>query len=64
MSDPFSRKHAADHAANTQKDRTQAQKQAANQISQRVAAQEAAAKRGPNDDLGYRWRPKFYEPGG
>ena len=63
MSDVFADKHEADGKASDAAQRTSNQKAAQQQIAQRVAAKTAQDKRPANWDVGYKMRPKFYEPG-
>jgi hypothetical protein len=63
MTDPFSRSNeqkAKDAIREQSKAHDDAIKEA---TKRRIAARAEQAKRNPNDDVGYRMRPKFYEPG-
>ena len=63
MADPFSNAHrAAERKA--LKDQEKDRRDAFEAASRAAAAKrQADAKRNPNDDIGYRMRPKFYERG-
>jgi hypothetical protein len=63
MSDPFANAHrAAERKAirRLNADHNQAIKEA---LARQVKEREADAIRGRNGDIGYRARPRFYEPG-
>lgn len=65
MPDPFQEKHKKDADAERKKAQEDAAKQYKIGVAQRVAATAAAKAKPekPNSDLGYKWRPKFWEPG-
>jgi membrane protein involved in colicin uptake len=63
MSDPFQQNNEVTRRKEA-KEQDKAHQDALKKAAQaRVSAQDAKAKLSPNSDIGYRWRPKFFEPG-